>query len=287
MKPRIVILAVNYHSDEASAVWLANLNRVLGPIRGEVAVVVVDNTVREHSENFFRQLREVDALVITLKAPRNLGYFGGAHWGWTQWQGGTGGHTPDWVVVSNVDVAFASDDFFARLLAARYPEATGVVGPSIISEARHGDWNPKMTNRPARRRMHAYKRLYQSSWLVNLYEQGARIKYALTTLRRGSTALNQATTAVVCREIYAPHGACILFAAEYFRRGGDLSYPGFLFGEEIFVAETARRLGVKVLYDPSLRMTSQDHVSTGRFRSKVMAGYMRDSAVLLADRYFP
>lgn len=287
MNPRVVIIAVNYHSDDAAIAWLADLNRVLVSLRDQADVIIVDNTVREDSGDFFDRLRAVDRQAIALKAPGNLGYFGGAHWGWVQRQTSAGGHVPDWVVVSNVDVTFASDDFFARLLATRYPEATGVVGPAIVSRTRHGDWNPKITNRPSRRRMHAYKLLYQSRWLVNLYEQGARIKYALATLLRRSQSPGEPTPAAGCREIYAPHGACILFAAEYFRRGGDLCYPGFLFGEEVFVAETARRLGVKVLYDPSLRMTSQDHVSTGRFRSKAMAGYMRDSAVILAERYFP
>lgn len=287
MNPRVVIIAVNYHSDDASMAWLADLNRILGPGREQAAVVIVDNTVREDSEDFFGRLRVADRQVIALKAPGNLGYFGGAHWGWVQWQSRSGGHSPDWVMVSNVDVAFASNDFFARLLATCYPEATGVVGPTIVSQARHGDWNPKMTNRPSRRRMHAYKLLYLSRWLLNLYEQGVRIKYALATLLRRTPGPDQSAPAAGFREIYAPHGACILFAAEYFRRGGDLCYPSFLFGEEVFVAETARRLGVKVLYDPGLRMTSQDHVSTGRFRSKTMAGYMRDSAVILAERYFP
>lgn len=287
MKPRIVIIAVNYHSDDAAAAWLTDLNWALGSLRGEAAVILVDNSVRESSDVFFRRLRAVDSRVIALKAPCNLGYFGGANWGWTQWQADGVGHMPDWVAISNVDVAFASEDFFVRLHATHYPVSTGVVGPAILSQARYGDWNPKMTSRPSRRRMHAYKLLYQSRWLVNIYEQGARIKYALMTLLHRSPDMAQAATAGGFREIYAPHGACILFAAEYFRRGGDLAYPGFLFGEEVFVAETALRLGVKVLYDPSLRMTSQDHVSTGRFRSETMAGYMRDAAVLLADRYFP
>jgi GT2 family glycosyltransferase len=253
-------------------------------VRDAATVVVVDNTPRDSSEALFARLRVVDPRVRTVKAQRNLGYFGGACHGWEEWQKEPG-ILPEWVVVSNVDVGFVDQAFFVRLLQAPYPGDIGVVAPSIRSEARHGDWNPKIGTRPSRRRMHAYKLLYRSRWLFNFYEMLARVKYALTGSRRSRAGSEEPGTTP--RFIYAAHGACMLFAREYFVRGGTLRYPSFLFGEEIFVAETARELGLRTVYDPQLAMTSEDHVSTGWLRSKRMVEYMRESAVFLADRYFP
>jgi GT2 family glycosyltransferase len=281
MGTRILVLAVNYHSDDTAAAWAREVSRALQPVRAAATVVVVDNTPRENSEDFFARLRAVDREIVGIKAPGNLGYFGGAHHGWEEWLR-RGGRVPDWVMVSNVDVGFANQEFFTRLLSNAYPADTGVVGPSLCSEGRHGDWNPKILLRPTRRQMHAYKLLYRSRWLYILYAQMFRAKHALTGHCKRSAVLP-----AMLQEIYAPHGACILFSREYFVRGGNLSYPGFLFGEEVFVAEAARRLALKVLYDPGLQMTSQDHVSTGRFPSKRMVQYMHESAVILADRYFP
>lgn len=279
--PRIVILAVNYQSDETAVEWLVGLNRALADRRAEAEVLVVDNTMRESSEEFFRQLRAADPGVRPLKSARNLGYFGGARLGWEDWRRGSRA-LPDWVVVSNVDVAFSPDEFFPRLLDSDYPKDVAVVAPSIVSRARRGDWNPKISTRPTAERMRFYTRLYRNHWLFNAYEQAAGLKYALQGIgRRGPARPSSETTS-----IYAPHGACLPFTRAYFERGGTLDYPGFLFGEEIFVAETARQLGLRILYDSRLRMTSRDHVSTGRFRSRQMTRYMYESAVLLNERYF-
>lgn len=284
---RLLVIGISFHSDETTVAWLKNLTDAITPVQAQVQVMVVDNTKRESSDELFAQLYSILPSVQTLKTPTNLGYFGGAQAGWDEWQQ-SGASLPLWVMVSNVDVTYPEQEFFKRLLVANYPNDTAVIGPSICSLARRGDWNPKILKRPSRWRMHAYKLLYRSHWLFNLYEQGAQIKFALSKFVRNiQIAQSDAAASNVLLEIYAPHGACLLFAKEYFVRGGDLRYPGFLFGEEIFVAEVARQLGLRIYYDPNLKMTTVDHVSTGRIRSKRMAKFMHDSAVILADRYFP
>lgn len=283
MLQRLVILAVSYCSDDTTLTWLESVSRAIRPVRDCISVIVVDNTPRKCSKQFFQRLMAIDPGVHGIQAPRNLGYFGGANHAWEEFQR-QNTLLPDWTMVSNVDVSFAGSEFFLHLLNTHYPADTGVIGPSIVSTARHGDWNPKILSRPSRAKMHAYKRLYRSHWLFNLYEQAARLKYIVTAFGRSSPEVVERPT--TCMQIYAPHGACILFSKQYFERGGSLRYPGFLFGEEVFVAETLRRIGLKALYDPRLRMTSQDHVSTGRFRSRQMVKYMHESAIILADKYF-
>ena len=283
---RIVAIAVSYRSDDAAFAWVNAVGRALQPVRRIAEVVVVDNTERADSAAFFARLRTVDPAVIAMKAPGNLGYFGGARYAWEEWQRSTS-RLPDWVMVSNVDVGFHDGGFFLKLLASTYPAGTGVIAPSICSAARHGDWNPKIRRRPSRNRIHAYKALFGNHWVLNLYEMAARIKHAAQGLTRRLKGREDGPKDNAVQKIYAPHGACMLFAREYFERGGDLNFPGFLFGEEVFVGETARRLQLGVVYDPRLRMTSSDHVSTGRFRSRHMAKYMYDSAAILAERYFP
>ena len=65
-----------------------------------------------------------------------------------------------------------------------------------------------------------------------------------------------------------------------------MEYPSFLFGEEVFVAETARQIGLRVIYHPGLRLSHDDHSSTGLVRSRRLAGLVRASASYIADRYF-
>jgi GT2 family glycosyltransferase len=214
-----------------------------------------------------------------------LGYFGGAQHGWSVWLQ-RGNKHPDWVVVSNVDVSIDDHEFFNRLASAVYPDHVGVVGPSICSQARQGDWNPKIRSRPSARRMHGYKKLYNNHIIFNGYEALSRVKFRLQRFVRWLRKERRPAAAAGVEIIYAPHGAFMLFSRLYVERGGDFRHPAFLFCEEIFVAETARALELKVVYDPSLRITSVDHVSTGTFRSRKMVGYMREAAVAIADKYF-
>jgi hypothetical protein len=60
----------------------------------------------------------------------------------------------------------------------------------------------------------------------------------------------------------------------------------FLFGEEMYIAETARSLGLQVVYDPMLEVWHDDHTSTGLMPTRRMASYMRESTAFIIDQYF-
>jgi GT2 family glycosyltransferase len=64
-------------------------------------------------------------------------------------------------------------------------------------------------------------------------------------------------------QIYAPHGAFIIFSRQYFLRGGSFKHPSFLYGEEITVAENCKKFGFQVLYDPGFRVLHFEHGSHG------------------------
>jgi hypothetical protein len=60
----------------------------------------------------------------------------------------------------------------------------------------------------------------------------------------------------------------------------------FLFNKEIFVAETVRKLGLRVAYDTRLKIQHNEHKSTKLIRSREVAAYMRDSAIYCAKVFF-
>jgi GT2 family glycosyltransferase len=88
-------------------------------------------------------------------------------------------------------------------------------------------------------------------------------------------------------KIYAPHGACIVFSRHYFEAGGNLDYPCFLYGEEFFVAETARRLQLAIVVDPALKITHHEHATTGLLAPVSMARHVYDSLGFLLQTYYP
>jgi GT2 family glycosyltransferase len=88
-------------------------------------------------------------------------------------------------------------------------------------------------------------------------------------------------------KIFAPHGSCIIFNKNYFERGGTLEPISFLFGEEMFIGETARRINLEVVYVPDLQVSHTEHSSFGNFISRRTNTYYRQSINDMIHYYYP
>lgn len=119
------------------------------------------------------------------------------------------------------------------------------------------------------------------------YELLSSLRYAITNIMaRARRQTVEEVAAERTRKIYAPFGAFIVFHRRYFEAGGHLNYGSFLFGEEIFVAETARRLGMAIVYDSRLRLCHREHGAMLNVPSRQIARYAAQSARYLARTYF-
>lgn len=191
------------------------------------------------------------------------------------------------MVISNVDLRLADSVFFEQLGTLASIPDLGAVAPSIYSDLTGIDQNPYMKTRPSRRRMHAYKWLYRNWMVLNLYELSAALFHRARTVLKISRTLSADSVQHTRETIYAPHGSLIILSKQYFERGGDLNFPEFLFGEEIYIAEKMRSLGLKVIYEPRLRVMHEEHHSTKLLKSRKIAEYAAASAAYCADSFFP
>jgi GT2 family glycosyltransferase len=295
----IAVIAVNYQTDSLAVRFVKEIAAMTGG--PTLRVILVDNTERADSNELFDLVLAENPTVRCIKPPTNLGYFRGAWYGLEQCMRPK--HVFDWVIVSNVDLSFPDKEIFAMLGSMRQDKDIGVVAPSIRSDITFHDQNPFMPKRPSRARMRFYRVLHRSYCLISLYEALAAgyhlirssIKFCLNwrpTDPRGMLSQAPAASDPQGRgqvPIYAPHGACMIFSSEFFTRGGSLEVPFFLYGEEIYVAETARALGLKVVYNPGLRVQHREHQSTrarGVFISREAARYVRETTDYLVDAYF-
>ncbi len=206
---------------------------------------------------------------------QNPGYFGGAALGWLDLQ--ALGPVPDWIIVTNDDVRFAPD-FFLNLAKAPL-ENTAVLAPDIVVPASGVHQNPLYEKKPPAHRLRLLLWLHTHPVVMRAFMVFRAIRQRLSMKR-------VSTSPPLRHEVYAPHGACIVFSRQYFQRGGSLDYPGFLYGEEFFVAETARQLGLAIYMEPTLRVAHMEHASTGLLAPAAMAGYVRDSLALVLSKYY-
>ena len=294
----ILVICVNYNSPNAAVRYIKSISNT-SKERVHVDVVLVDNSEDTDSEALFEALKQEDPNIECIKAPSNPGYFGGAHYGLKIYL--ETHDLPDWIVVSNVDLVIEDGMFFERLAELELSDRVGIIAPSIWSNHWRMDRNPKMLSRPAVKTMHRYKLIYRNYVVLIAYQALGRIKSLLRKkLGNNSPSLVRSLLKPVESQngfeesgirqdilpIYAPHGSLMIFSKRFFTEGGDINYPCFLFMEEIYVAEIARRLNLDVVYVPTLRIIHNDHVSTGIIRSPQMARHMYDSAVYIADKYF-
>lgn len=256
MSARVLVVAVSYFGSPDLRRLIESLAASSQP---DWRLVTVDNAEDSAEWTKVADAVAVDSRAEGIRSPRNLGFFGGARHALKD----VDPTAFDWVVVSNADICFAPD-FIARL-GERRPDC--VVAPSITSSITGRDQNPYLRERPGGWAVRRWR------WEFALVPVG-RIVVALGNSRLSRRGGPPGTEAA---NIYAPHGSCMALPREFFARGGSLNHEPFLFAEEITIAEQCRRLGMTVVYDPTVRVRHREHASTGVLRSARMIRWQRDA----------
>ncbi len=250
----ISIICINYNSDKDTLSYLASLEKAYCRVVDNLCltVILIDNSTEKNTINFENKLNEFSFKVVYIKNINN-GYFGAAQVGLNyikKYQ-----ILSDFTIVSNVDLGI-NEYFFNILISKKYAQEIGVVAPSIISNYRQADLNPKIIKKVPKAKFLIFKTIFSNDLLFRIQNKINTYKY------RKKRILDKSVYHM--KNIYAPHGAFIIFTKEYFDRGGSFDYPIFLFGEEIFVAESCLQLSLHVVYDQELKILDNDHGSTGK-----------------------
>ena len=253
---KILHIMVNYNSDEDTIRCLKSIaSSKQQSTTTDVEVMVVDNSTVKSGK--LQEAASVLNLSIEILNSDNVGYFGAFKAALETKGYGQIMHY-DHVIISNVDIVL-SEDFFTTLQRQNIDSDIGVIAPSIISNQRHNDLNPKIMHKPKKSRLFLNYVLFKYPLLFKYYVKlsDQKIKHTQSEKKK--------------RIIYAPHGSFIIFNQIFFQKGGTIDYPIFLFGEEIYVAETVNALGLKVQYEPDIKVFDYDHGSTSKEKTGFIA----------------
>jgi len=168
----------------------------------------------------------------------------------------------DYTIVSNVDLS-VSDDFFSNLKELNITDSVGAIAPTIYSKALDVDRNPKIYKKPSFLKLNALRFLFGFSLtylLLRLINQ-TRLQLRQNLKSNASTIKNLNVTNNA--KIYAGHGSFLILTRKLCASLGNLDYPVFLFGEEIYIGETCIKFGLDVVFTPELVVYDSEHVSTG------------------------
>lgn len=274
----MLLICVNYRKPIETQHFVATaLEQTLNsPLR----LIVVDNSPSPDRGVVPGSIQN-DPHVKAIATGKNLGYFGGA-------AAALADHLkshplPDWVIVSNPDVYFSDRDVLQRLCDSHRGDEPAVIAPSIRTVDTLVDQNPYMRVRPSRFRMHLYRWLFSAYPVDVVYEGLSWVKHRALEL---VSKVRPPATASSPARIYAPHGSFIALHRSYFQRGGTLEHGAFLFGEEIFVAETVRRLGLNVLYEPAIVIEHTERSTAAGLWNRDSSRYRRQASRYLARTFF-
>ncbi|MDE6024405.1 MAG: glycosyltransferase [Lachnospiraceae bacterium] len=269
-----IYIGINYQTPEKTVNWVDKLrNQVV-----DTLIIVVDNS---YSDNplLEKQLQDLKINnVLYLNTNDNLGYFNGASYALNYVQ--EKGDTFDWLIVSNVDIELESENI-VDILNEYDKTDIGVVAPGIISVDGGYDKNPYKIQRCTKGHMYIRKIAFSNMLFANIYSGLVRLKNKLVV-----KALDGENKCQEGTEIYMPYGACIYFNKKYFEHGGKISIPLFLFGEELFVAETCKKLGLKIIYVPRIRFKNYEHASTSKLANKRIVKYNYKAICFIIKEFF-
>ena len=244
-----VYIGVNYNTPDKAIEWVNSIH-ITNP---DALIVLVDNSEVENTK-----LRDSIKEKATYECSgSNLGYFNGAAYGLhiveTQ-------HTFEWVAVSNVDLILETKNVDSIL--DNYANA-GVVAPSIVSFDTGFDKNPYRLDRPSKQTVMIKKIAFSNPLFSGVY--------CLLSDMRNMIIRKKHIQTRKCNEgekIYLPYGAVLFFSKKYFEQGCVIDFPLFLFGEELFVAEQTVKVGIDIVYVPSIKFINYEHASTSLLTSK-------------------
>jgi len=221
-------------------------------------------SVRRAAERV-KESMQVD-IEIADNGKENKGYLGGAA---AIYNAKAQGY--DFVSVSNVDLLLP-EDFFEQLLTMD-TDGIGWLAPDIYTDKINRHENPYMLSRPTKRNFCIWNIIYSNTLIYRLY----RRLYVLKSRR--------AKTYPECT-IYAGHGSFMLFSKAFVERNQEIRFPGFMYGEEIYMAELNRKAGLKVQYIPALRIANIGNISTGLINQQQKSQWSKESLRAIYKHFF-
>jgi GT2 family glycosyltransferase len=277
---KAVIIGVIYNSNAEVFRFVESIRRCFGQ---EAEVILVDNSENHPDSLFLEKILGID-FITYIKSETNLGYFHGANFGLKHFSE-SNPMFPPWIIVCNVDIIFEIPFLPEKLALYENMPDLGVIAPAILSGKWRTDLNPFLMSRIPIQKLHFYRAIYSNVLLQNGYVLLHYLKRIVKMFFHLITDQKK-TIRDIPGKIYAPHGSCVILNKRYFEGGGTLDHISFLFGEEIFLGETAKRLGQNVLYVPEIQIRHFEHSSIGSFISSKINKFYRQSIKDIIAAYY-
>ncbi len=273
-KPDILIILINYFNDKEVRSFISE---VLKKQKNSNYYVVVVNNGSKDPE-FFNEVKNSYGNLSVVNPGINLGYLNGAKAGFDFYVQAYKA-IPSFTIVCNTDIEIDDEFFLEKITADKNNSDAGVIGPDIFSSLTKHRQNPMYAERPSQAKIDLWVRVFHSYPMYVSYQLLSYFKrYFLKkeSIKHNPDAAN----------VYAVHGSFMIFSSLFFAKGCTLKYPGFLYGEELFIAEQCLKNNVKTYFNPRLKLVHAEHSTSGIIKNRKHVQWLYQSLKFIAEEYF-
>lgn len=252
----VCFIILHYKKAEETTGCIDSILRMNGSDR--IQIVVVDNSPDDDSGQVIKGHYDQYENICIISSEENAGFSRANNIGYRYAL--TRFH-PDYIVAANNDIEFLQTEFIDLVEEIYHHTHFAVLGPDVVHAASGGHQSPidirlrtveeaKATIRKNRIALKLSGILYPLLYLTlsGIYENkggGLPIDYEKQ------------------HEKIVPLGACLIFSKEFLNTCENAFYPETdFFYEEYILAHRCERLGLKIVYDPAIKIRHESGATT-------------------------
>lgn len=181
----------------------------------------------------------------------------------------------DYVILSNTDIHYDSNDFFTKLIKKNYLSDIGCIAPCVYSTKNNSYSNPHYSERIPKAKLERLVRIFSYPLLGKWYLR-------LSGLKAGKNRKEKKPSCYV----YSPHGCYMIFTKEFINNINGYEYGVKLYSEESAVGELLIRNGMRCFYDDSLSVIHQESTVTGSIDYRKRFTAWRESLEYILKEFY-
>lgn len=221
-------------------------------------IFLVDNASNDFERDILAEKGALPPHCTVIWNSVNVGYFAGLNIGIDAFRACTPRF--DAIVVGNNDLVFSRQFFVALNDCSNLLNSYSVISPDIITlENEHQ--NPHVSISIGRFREVVWDLYFWNFHLSQIISFFAA-KFRSILGRKDHLAWSKEGP------IYQGYGACYILTSRFFRYYGRLWSPGFVMGEEFYLARQLASNGEQMYYIPSIPVHHHDHATVSKLPSR-------------------
>ena len=260
---KIAFVILNFNSSKATIKLVHEI--IKQPWSKEVGIYIIDNcsdeSDRQILQNSFSRFK--NTFVKTIYLDQNHGYAKGNNYGISLARK----EGFDTIVVTNPDISFLQMDNFKKVVQniILRDSSIAIIAPSILNYEKI-DQNPFRVNRFTKKELIKMKifyilGIYKVYFLLRVYIFFKFGTY-LAKLKNSRSKNYKKNIEISGRYIYAPHGSFLIMTPTFFKKFDGFDPNTFLYCEEFILAEKLYQAGLRIYYEPSIKVLHKSSGST-------------------------